>query len=87
MRERSRKFLYNQHLDLDSNRIHIVSEVKDDFEVWLNTEVGDFDGLCISCGKSREEAVADAIGVFEQGLRKLRQEQPRQPDTGTNDIS
>lgn len=66
------KLLHNEHLTLDGNRIHILSEQPNDFEVWLNTDVGDFDGLCIGCGQSRQEAVAGAINVLDEGLRVLR---------------
>lgn len=66
------KLLHSERLKLDGNTIHILSEQPNDFEVWLNTDVGDFDGLCIGCGQSREEAVAGAISVLDEGLRALR---------------
>lgn len=66
------KLLHNEHLELDGNNVHILSERPDDYEVWLNTDVGDFDGLCIGCGQTREEAVAGAVAAFDEGLRKLR---------------
>lgn len=72
MRELSRKLLHNEHLDLDGNRIHISSDDPNDFQVWLNTDVGDFDGLCIGCGPTRANAVAQAIGVLEQGVAALK---------------
>lgn len=63
--------LHDEHVDLDGNRIHIASEQPNDFEVWLNTDAGDFDGLCIGCGPTREIAVAQAISVLKEGLAKL----------------
>lgn len=66
-----RTLLHNEHIDLDGNRIHISSEEPNDFEVWLNTDVGDFDGLCIGCGPTREIAVSQAIAVLKEGLTKL----------------
>jgi len=65
------KSTQGEHLELDSNQIHISNE-DGNWWVWLNTDVGDFDGLCIGCGQSRKEAIDDAIGVFDQGLRKLK---------------
>lgn len=65
--------LHDEHLDLDGNRVHITSEQAGDFEVWLNTGVSDFDGLCIGCGPTREQAVWDAAIVLEQASRALRQ--------------
>lgn len=70
MRENN-KPLFSTHLNLDGNRIHIVSEAENDFEVWLNTNVGDFDGLCIGCGQTRQGAVDDAARVLKQALQKL----------------
>lgn len=66
------KLLHDEHLVLASNQVHIVSETPNGYEVWLNTDVGDFDGLCIGCGESREAAVADAISVLEEGVRALK---------------
>lgn len=67
----AKKLLHDEHLTLDSNRIHILSEVRDDFEVWLNTDVGEFDGLCIGCGVTREGAIADALDILRQGVSAL----------------
>lgn len=66
------RLIHDEHLDLDGNRIHISADSDDDWNVWLNTDVDDFDGLCIGCGQSRKEAVAEAISVLDEGLRKLR---------------
>lgn len=63
--------LHDEHIDLDGNRIHIASEQLNDFEVWLNTDVGDFDGLCVGCGPTREIAVSQAIAILKEGLAKL----------------
>lgn len=66
------KLLHNERLELDGNRIHILSEQPNDFEVWLNTDAGDFDGLCIGYGESRDEAITSALAVLEEGVRALR---------------
>ena len=66
------KLIHDEHLELDGNQIHVSAESENDWQVWLNTDVTDFDGLCIGCGESRQEAVADAIAVLDEGLRVLR---------------
>jgi hypothetical protein len=70
VREHS-KPLFSTRLNLDGNRTHIVSEAEKDFEVWLNTDISDFDGLCIGCGQTRQDAVNDAVSVLRQALQKL----------------
>jgi hypothetical protein len=79
------KLLHDEHIELDSNVIHVLGESSGGFEVWLNTDVADYDGLCIGCGSSRDEAVADAMGVFIQALEKLRS--TKEHDDGSDDIS
>jgi uncharacterized lipoprotein YmbA len=66
------KLLHDEHVDLDGNRLHVLSETANDFQVWLNTDVQDFDGLCIGYGPSRETAVANAVAMLEDALVKLR---------------
>lgn len=63
--------LHDEHIDLDSNRIHISSGQPNDFEVWLNTDAGDFDGLCIGCGPTREIAISEAVAVLREGIMEL----------------
>lgn len=67
-----RRLLHDEHLELKSNKAHILSEQLDDFEVWLNTETQDFDGLCIGCGPTREAAIADAATALEKAALALR---------------
>lgn len=44
-----------------------------DWSVWLNTEVQDFDGICLASGSSRSETVASAIETVEAILNQLQQ--------------
>lgn len=67
-----KELLHDEHLELDGNRIHISSDAPDDFEVWLNTDIDDFDGLCIGCGPTREKAIHDAAVVLEKASLALR---------------
>lgn len=41
--------------------------------VWLNTEGGDFDGLVIGLGDSRNGAVQDAVTILESLTAKLQE--------------
>lgn len=65
---------HNQHLDIGDNRIHIASDASGEFEVWLNTEVADYDGLCIGCGSTWHQAASQALETLEAGVRALRGE-------------
>lgn len=47
-------------------QLHIFKAEEDgEWVVWLNTEASDFDGLVIGKGKTRQEAVAEAMKVVE----------------------
>ncbi len=39
--------------------------------VWLNVDC-DFTGLCIACGSTRDEAVADAVKGLEAAVARLQ---------------
>lgn len=54
----------NTRIRLDSNVLHIRQEGDNDYEVWLNTESQDFDGLCIGCGSTEDAAMKDAEVVL-----------------------
>jgi len=41
------------------------------WQVWLNTEVADFDGLCIGSGRTREAAIKDAQRVLISARSRL----------------
>lgn len=64
--------LHDEHLEFKSHKIHILSERFGDFEVWLNTEVMDYDGLRVGCGTSREAAIEDAATTLEKAALALR---------------
>ena len=54
----------------DYPRVHVVLDADGrPCDVWLNTEAGDFDGLCIGTG---ETALADAVGHLEHALEVLQ---------------
>lgn len=41
------------------------------WEVWLNTEVQAYDGLCIGVGPTREQALIDAQQTLSLAIGKL----------------
>ena len=65
------------------NRLHVYADfdgvggVLGEWHVWLNTESGDFDGLCIGIGPTRDAAVGQAVAVLEAATDEL-QKPPRQ---------
>jgi hypothetical protein len=40
-------------------------EIGGPWGVWLNTEVADFDGICLGVGTTRNEAVGKAVKLLE----------------------
>ena len=53
------------------HRVHVYRE-GGQWRVWLNTEIGDFDGLCLGLGETRDAAVAQAIAALEAVTDYLR---------------
>ncbi len=53
------------------NRLHVCRH-EHHWQIWLNTEAGDFDGLCIGAASTRDRAVAFAVGVLESALEELQ---------------
>ena len=45
-----------------------------DWDIWLDTEVAERDGLCIGVGQTRAAAIEDAISDLEEALVVLRNE-------------
>lgn len=61
----------DERLELDGHVLHIAK--RDGFhEVWLNTEVADFDGIYIGEGQARSEAVADAVKTLERAVELMQ---------------
>ena len=54
----------------DYPRVHVVlNNAGRPIEVWLNTEIQDFDGLCVGSG---DDPVQDAVRNLEQALATLQ---------------
>jgi hypothetical protein len=47
-------------------------EAFDRFEVWLDTDAGRLDGLCVGIGATREEALNSAIQDLQDTIEALR---------------
>ncbi len=52
-------------------RLHVFKD-EDGWHVWLNTEMVDFDGICVASAESRSEAVLQALNVFNVAAFTLR---------------
>jgi hypothetical protein len=63
---------HDERISLDGRVLH-VAERDGFFEVWLNTEASDFDGIHIGEGETRDAAVADAIHTLESAVAALQQ--------------
>lgn len=62
-----------EHLELDGHVLHIAQDGDGSHEVWLNTEVADFDGIHIGGGPTRDAAVANAVATLEAAIEKLQE--------------
>lgn len=43
------------------------------WHVWLNTEIADFDGVCLGVGPTRDEAVSRAVRSLEACVAALQE--------------
>lgn len=54
--------------------IHIWSDISGaDWDVWLELNDGDLDGVCLGGGESRDAAVQIAVDALESALRTLQE--------------
>jgi hypothetical protein len=61
------------HPDKGQPELHLYEDDHTgEWSVWLNTGIADHDGLCIGHGKTRDEAIADAVGVVEWAETELQ---------------
>lgn len=58
------------------SKLHIVQETErsilQPFEVWLDTDIDECDGLCIGVGSTRDEALASAETDLHVALSELQ---------------
>jgi hypothetical protein len=73
----------NERIAFGGYRLHVVNDGfgngdNDDWSVWLNTEVNDYDGICIGAGSERRHAIEYALATLEAATDKLKAEQPKE---------
>jgi hypothetical protein len=62
----------NERFETNERAVHIYKETENDWSVWLNTTVSDFDGLCVGSGVSRAQAISDTVTTLELIVARLR---------------
>jgi hypothetical protein len=53
-----------------------VCQYDGEWQVWLNTCDADFTGLCVSVGRTRDIAIAEAVATLEAAVDVLQQPAP-----------
>jgi len=61
----------DERIQLDGRVLH-VAERDGFYEVWLNTDVTDFDGIHVGEGESRDRAITDAVKTLEAAIAALQ---------------
>lgn len=61
----------NEHYKIESHGIHVTG-LENDVMVWLNTEIADFDGLCIGSAGNRLMALTQAETTLHDALAEVR---------------
>lgn len=56
-----------------TTRVYVVDR-NGEFEVWLDSGIEIKTGMCVGVGRSRREAIEDAIEELSAGLDKLKVE-------------
>jgi len=64
--------LQEERYEIAGHGVHIAQRFENQWTVWLNTELQDYDGLCIGCGDTRQEAVTQAVMTLEAVVAHLR---------------
>lgn len=58
--------------EVEGHRLHVY-EQGGAWHVWLNTEVSDFDGVCIAVAPTYDDAVGQAVRVLEACVEMLQE--------------
>lgn len=66
-------------------RLHVF-RTGETWDVWLNCEDADFTGICVAVGTTRDDAIREAVRVFEAAVEELQQPYPK-PAAGDEDAS
>lgn len=73
----------NKRFSLDTGHtLHVYYDgLAGSYDVWLNTEVADFDGVCIATGSTLAEAIASAKTALQLALAQLQAHFVSETDT------
>lgn len=44
----------------------------DDFQVWIDTDVGARDGICLGCGETRDKALKEALKSLTEEINTVK---------------
>lgn len=58
---------YPSTLLMSGQSLHVFP-IDSQWQVWLNTDVSDFDGLCMGVGDTRHEALVDFVSNLAEAL-------------------
>jgi hypothetical protein len=58
---------------IGGHRLHVYLDAPGEWAVWLNTEIENFDGLCIGLGDTRDNAIAAAVTTLADAIVALQQ--------------
>lgn len=60
----------------NGHRLHVVETGPNYWEVWLDTELEDFDGICLAQGSTQASAVGRAVMLLDAAADFLRRRDP-----------
>lgn len=72
---------------LSTGQLLHVCQMGGEWEVWINCEDADFTGLCVAVGATRDDAVRDAVAVFEAAEAELQQPPPQERPSRANETA
>jgi len=58
--------------EVGGHGLHITEGMLNEWAVWLNTNDGEYDGLCIGAGSTRDSAVSDAVQSLKSVIEQLQ---------------
>lgn len=44
----------------------------DDWQVWIDTDIGARDGICLGCGETKDEALEQALKALTEELNTVK---------------
>lgn len=65
---------------IEGHLVHVCAWEPGDWQVWVNTEAEEFDGLCVGSGDTRERALTQAVHALEAIVEYLQGPPPEVTD-------